>query len=104
MMVTAHHAMLVGICCVAALSGSRVTSSVHPIARTNGVDSAALVARALAIAKADANFGSLRVASFQREGDVTTITLRNPDPDALGGGIVVHINARTGNVCLEVFG
>ena len=96
--------VLSGILASVGLTQSSPPPAGRGLRLSDSPDSAALVARALAIVRADGSFGSLRVTAYQREGDVTTIAFRNPDPDALGGGVVVHINLRNGQVCLEVYG
>ena len=95
---------LIAILGIAATTGSRRAFRRQEVTSHSASDSASLVARAVAIVKADGQFGSLQVTTFKRVGDVTTITFQPTDPDALGGGVVIHINERNGQVCLEVFG
>jgi len=86
--------VLFGILAVVGLAQSSPPSASRLLRLADSADSAALVARALAIVRADGSFGPLRVMAYQRESDVTTVTFRNPDPVAV----------RNGQVCLEVFG
>jgi hypothetical protein len=105
MTITRGSITFVGILSFAVVTGARsVSRGGQQIAPRVSADSASLVARALAIANADGKFGALRLTAFRREGDLTTITFQHSDPEALGGGVVVHINDRSGRVCLEVFG